>query len=459
MIFQEAIQTAGNKSYSDIIGYAIQTRATKGSINLSWSYNRVGDLDVATTLKPAGIVALPANPANTYRSGTGLVQNNLAYMTSYNRLSMDFGSIVRTVPLTVATQGLSQLISINPATTTNKLMRVVARTSATAGTVRIYVTNSTGIYKQIDITLPVANTEYLIDDIDWMTNATYGVVNVPVLVDGINKATAQAVVTTVGTLPAGGTYNAITVVGTGGAEIIETDFYNNEWQKYGAKIPVKFCCFVDALPKIEKELQDLICRDKITSSYTKSKKGTFSIKAQKWSSMTYALLQGSDVFEQAVSIRTRTEKIKAILNGANVVVPISGQISDVSINCQALIQTVNNLTSAQLALPVTQMNWSLNTTTNQITLPSSVAVGTEIELAYVETKIGVRSDLMQVSTDLPFVFYYTVKSADGKYLKQYELVTTSCTVTDSLGDDSDTIELEFTLSAEENQNFVTQVKI
>jgi hypothetical protein len=459
MILQNAIQTAGNKNVSDIIGYAVQTRDTKGSINLSWNYNATGDLNILASLKPASQVAVTATPTNNYRSNVGQVVNNLDYINNYNRLKVTFGGIVRTVPLTVATEGLGQLIAIDPATTTNKLLRIVARSGATANaTLVVNINNATGISKQINITLPIANTEYVIDDISWLTDGTYGVVNVPVTIDGVSKGTTTAVVTTVGTLPVNGTYKSVTVTGTLGAELINTSFYNNEFQKYGAKLPVKFCCFTDALPKITKELQDILCRDKKTGSYTKSKSGEFSIKVQKYGAVTIALLQGSDVFEASRPVRLKTDKIKTTLSGANIVIPNSGVISDIAIDCQALVRTVDNLTSANISQSSTEYHYSLNTLTNELVFASTIPVGTTVEVGYIETKVGQTTDLMQLSTDLPMVWYYTINSLDGKYVRQYELSTTGVSVDNSIADDSDTIDLTFTLSAEENTNFETIFK-
>jgi hypothetical protein len=460
MIFQPQIQTAGLKNVSDIILKGVQTRATKGSINLSWNYNKVGDLDIVPTLKPTGVLTNTASPTNTYRFSTGKVINKLDYMVNYNRLSIDFGSTVRTVPLTSNTLGINQLVNIDPPTTTNKLMRLVIQNGATANaTVRVYINNSSTINKQIDITLPVANARYIIDDVDWQTAGTYGVINASVLVDGINKGTTTAVVTSNGTLPVNGKYLSVTAVGVGGAELIETDFYNNEFQKYGSQITGKGCCFTDALVKIEKELQDLICKDAVTSSYTKKKTGTFTVKLQKMGTVLYALLQGSDVFESTINARIRTEKVTAYASGANIVVQSTGNISDVAIECSALIKTVDNMTSANLVGANTNYYYSVNTTSNEIILPSTVPVGTEVEIGYYDTRIGQRTDLMQLSSDLPMVIYYTVTDVSGRYATQYELSTTSVKVTDSLGDDSDTVELEFTLSAEENLNYRTQIKL
>lgn len=460
MQFQDATQTAGLKNTSDVIGYAVQTRRTKGSINLSWNYNKVGDLDISSTLKPTGVLTNTASPTSNFRSSTGNVISNLDYMVNYNRLSIDFGSIVRTVPLTSNTLGISQLINIDPATTTNKLIRLVVQSGATANaSVRVYINNSSTISKQIDLILPLANTRYLIDDIDWQTNGTYGAVNTPTLVDGILKGTIAAVTTSNGTFVAGSKYLSVTAVGIGGAELIQSDFYNNEWQKYGAKLPIKFCCFTDPLAKIEKELQELICRDRPTSSYTKKKTGTFTIKVQKMGSVSYALLQGSDVYEAGVNARIRTEKLLATLSGANIVVQSTGNISDVSVNCQALIKTIDNMTSSGISSANTSYYYSVNTTNNEVTLPASVPIGTEVEIAYIDSRIGQRTDLMQLATDLPFVFYYTITDISGKYAIQYELSTTSCKLSDSLGDDSDVQELEFTLTADENQNFRTVIKL
>jgi hypothetical protein len=459
MNFQNSIQTAGNANISDIIGYGIQTRETKGSINLSWGYNFTGDLNIINSLKPAGIIAVTAAPTSNYRSNIGSVVNNLEYMNNYNSLKVTFSGIIRTVPLTVATEGIGQLISIDPATTTNKLMRIVARSGNTPlATLVININNATGISKQINITLPAVNTEYIVENINWMVDGTYGVVNVPITLDGVDKGTTTAVVSTLGALPVGGTYKSITVSGTLGSEIINTSFYNNEFQKYGAKIPAKFCCYVEPLAKITKEIQDIVCRDIKTGSYTKSKSGEFTIKVQKYGAVTIAMLQGSDVFETSRPARTKTAKLTTTLSNNNIVIPNTGLISDISINCQALIKTVDNLTSNNLAQANTEYHYSINTTTSEIVFSRTIPIGTIVEVGYIETKVGQSVDLMQLTNDLPMVWYYTINSLDGNYIRQIELSTTAVAVDNSIGDDSDTIDLTFTLTAEENRNIETIFK-
>lgn len=460
MQIQNALQTAGNKNISDIIGYGIMTENAKNSINLSWNYNSVNDLNVATTLRPASITgAVSTTPTNNFRSNSGSVINNLDYMNSYNRLKVTFPGIVRTVPFTVATEGLSQLIGIDPASTTNKLFRIVARSGATANaTLKIFISNSSTVYKEINVTLPIANTEYVIDDIDWQTDTTYGAVTTPVVIDGISKATTTAVVTSTGTLPANGTYQAIFGTGTLGAEIINTSFYNNEFQKYGAKIPVKFCCYTEPLVKVTKELQDILCRDNVIGSYTKKKSGEFTINIQKYGTSTVALLQGSDVFETVRPVRTRADKIKTILSGANIVVPLAGNISDVSIDCTPLIRTTDNLTSANIASSATEYNYSVNTTTGSIVFSSTIPAGTVVEIGYMENKVGQSTDLMQLKSDIPMVYYWTVDVLGNKNIKQFEISATGTSVESSLGDDSDTLALTITLSTEENLNFESSFK-
>jgi hypothetical protein len=456
MQFYPAFQSAGVNNISDVIKESINTRYANDTININWSYNSVGDRQVPAGLIPATLVAMTSNPANTLYSNATLPKTNETTYSSYNNLSQTFSGSVKGIGLTSATNYIGNLISIDPTKNKNQLLRIVARSGATASsTLRIYITNSTTIYKQIDITLPLANTEYVIDDISWLNNATYGVVNVPVTVDGVSKGTTTAVVTNTGVLPANGTYNAILVVGTLGAIPLSTQFYSNELQKYGMKVVEKFCCYTEILAKFSKELQDILCKTNVVSSYTKSKSAEVTLTAQKWSLLNEARLSGSDVFEETIKIR-KTLTNPVFLNGANNVVSTSSNdLIDVSINCTPLQRTIDNLNSSQLL----DNQYSYNTTNNQIVVPLSVTVGTTIEIGYNQSVIAISYDPMQMTGDFAGVIKWEEKSTDLTYGIQYALVYTSASSEKSLNDDGNTMSITFKVDASEKVNKVSQYKL
>ena len=460
MKFQPAIQTAGSNSVSDIFGQSVYTNIAEKAISLDFNYNKVGDNFVTGAVIPASFTALATNPTNNYRSNSGTVVIKNEYLTSYNRLSQTFSGIIRTVPFTSITNGMVSLLAIDPATTTNKLLRLVLRSGATANaTIKIYIMNATGIFTEINTILPVANTEYVIDDINWQNNGTYGVLNTPITIDGQSKATTTAVVTSTGTFPANGSYNSFAVTGTLSGEIINATFYNNEAQKYGGKLNIKFCCKSAALTEFTKEIIDIKCGEDIVNSYTKKKDGKFTVTVQKLSTQAKALLEGSDNFEVTALVRTKSDTLQSKLSGSNLVVaPSSTSIFDVAYDCQAMSRTVDNLTSQNLVDQGTEYYYSFNTTTNEIVLPLTFGVGVDIEVGYFESKILQGYDPMQIMTDLPFLWTYNVDSVDGKYVNFYSLSTISSLVKPKLADESDSYDLEFKVSASENLNLIGQYK-
>jgi len=455
-MFLPSTQSAGVNNISDIIKESINARYATDSININWSYNFVGDRQIPAALIPATLVAMTANPANAVYSNANLPKPNFNTYSNYNNLSQTFSGTVRGIGLTSATNYIGDLISINPSENKNQLLRVVARSGSTANsTLKIYITNAIGIFKEINITLPVINTEYVIDDISWLVNGTYGVVNVPVTVDQVSKGTATAVVTSTGTLPANGSYQGLLVVGTLGAIPLSTQFYSNELQKYGNKIVEKYCCYTEALAKFSKELQDILCKTNVVSSYTKSKSGEVTFTAQKWSLLNEARISGSDVFEETVKVR-KTIANTTFLNGANVVVATtSTDLVDVAIDCSPLQRASDNLNSAQLL----DNQYSLNTTNTQITLPLSVTVGTSIEIGYYQSIIAMSYDPMQLTGDYAGIITWEEKSTDNQYGTRYALSYTSASSEKSLADDSNTMAITLKLDATAKRNKVSSYKL
>lgn len=456
MQFYPSIQNAGVNNITDIIKESINTRYAKDSVNVNWSYNFVGDRQVQASLIPATLVAMTANPSTTLYSNATLSKPNADIYNVYNNLSQTFSGVVKVAELTSNTNYIGELISINPASNKNQLLRVVAKSGANANsTLRIYITNSSTVYKQIDITLPVANTEYVIDDIAWLTNATFGVVNLPVTIDGVSKATATAIVTNTGTLPPNGTYNAILLSGTQGAIPLSTQFYSNELQKYGMKIVEKYCCYTEVVAKFTKELQDILCKTNVVSSYTKSKSAEVTFTAQKWSLLNEARISGSDVFEDTIKIR-KTATNQVILSGTNNVVATSSiNLIDVSINCSPLQRTTDNLTSDKLL----DNQYSLNTTSNQITLPLSITVSTQIEIGYNQSVIGLSYDPMDMAGDYPGIITWSETSIDKVYATQYALAYTSASSEKANAEDSNTMSVTLKVDASEKVNKVSQYKL
>jgi hypothetical protein len=461
MIIQKSTQTAGINNTSDINISVVTNRTAKDSTLINWSYNKVGDRTIPATLIPATLVPLTTNPSTEYLTNTDQVINSVEYFSNYDRKKQSFPGIVRTIGLASLTGYIGDQISIDPVKTNQKLLSIVAKSGATVNsTLRIYITNSSTVYKQIDITLPAINSEYLIDDINWLVDGTYGAVNSPTLIDGINKGTTTAVVTTVGTLPANGIYQGVLIVGTLGAKPLTSYFYNNEETKYGGLNGETACCYSEVLAKFTKELTDILCKNVVETSNVDSKGGEVSLTVQKSSAKGRARFNGVEISEATIRVRNpKVNKTKVLLNGANVVVnTTSTDISDLSYNCVRFTRTTDNLTSAQLSASGTEYYFSVNTVTNQITLPLSVSVGGDVNIAYWITTIGQVQDPMQFVNDLPGIIYWTTDSTDGLYYEYYALSFTSITADPSSNKEGDTITLTFKVSGKESLSLIATVK-
>ena len=391
-----------NYQYQGINSYKLITFETYNY----WDNDRRKALNFSNISEWGSVITPVTNATvlNASNSGltvfTGVTDSDLnaQQYPTYNPLS--YSSRVTTKPfqLNLVNQGGAKLVNFDYKDNTAWLMKFKTTGAGNVAKLRLYTDTANAQYYEVTFTMPIANTEYTFAFNPFVAG-NYGVVGTAITIGSRIVNTAQAVVSVTGatgTLVKSINLFASAVTASTAIIPIYGEANNNATQHLGYKLVIPTCCPAELTKALEREYNELKCKEDISGKTIKSQKLTFTLKLKKSVELLNALGMSNDIYEQQIITYGEKQIIPVTVTATNVTATLTSGITgsnlamvkvDTGSRCFALQRDYVNNTTATLDNNFYYVDTS--TATPTLILPQSMANILEVE-AYAYTSVLAR---------------------------------------------------------------------